>query len=292
MPAGAVSFLTQPPHQHLHPCENAGVSRLNMGSAGVMDTNRTPVMTESNRAGYGNAPSRNNHLESKTIDRSPNSAYGVARTFPWEKQAASKPSSSAPVNRSNGASANKSIAPKTVERGPNSSMGVARSFPWEKADARNNSSTNSNHGSYTSSSNSGVVPSHTPTYRETTNSTPAASSSNYSNKSQKSSGGKSARGFFSISATPKTVSGSSGNSAWVPRSNTTTSSSGSSYNSTPAQKTNVRSIRSQYNSNNRDVQQQKRLEQQRLNNGGYRAPTGHRALPPEERKQVNWARFR
>ena len=53
-----------------------GVSRWNMGSSGFMDSNKTPVMTESNRGAFGNS--------AKNVDRGPNSQYGVARKMPWD----------------------------------------------------------------------------------------------------------------------------------------------------------------------------------------------------------------
>jgi len=65
---------------------DSGVSRMNMGSAGIIDTNSSPVMTESNRGAYGTKS--HVHLDggsTKSVDRGPNSKYGVLRKMPWDK---------------------------------------------------------------------------------------------------------------------------------------------------------------------------------------------------------------
>jgi len=59
---------------------------MNMGSAGIIDTNSSPVMTESNRGAYGTKS--HVHLDggsTKSVDRGPNSKYGVLRKMPWDK---------------------------------------------------------------------------------------------------------------------------------------------------------------------------------------------------------------
>lgn len=70
---------------------DASVSKLNNGSFGVMEStaNRHP-MTETNRAEYARATQSRRASGPQIVDRGPNSAYGVMREMPWEKPADSR----------------------------------------------------------------------------------------------------------------------------------------------------------------------------------------------------------
>ena len=69
------------------PNPDAGVSKLNMGSSGVMDTSRSKPMTEANRASYGKSSSSGGSRSGapKTVSRDPMSQNGVLRKFAWEQ---------------------------------------------------------------------------------------------------------------------------------------------------------------------------------------------------------------
>jgi len=62
-----------------------GVSKMNMGSAGVMNTSTSKVMTEANRGSYGaSGPKTGVAGATKTVSRDPMSQNGVLRKFAWE----------------------------------------------------------------------------------------------------------------------------------------------------------------------------------------------------------------
>lgn len=65
---------------------NSTVSKLNMGSAGVMDTTRSAHVDVANRGSFGAKASGNSHASApKTISRDPMSQHGVLRKFAWEQ---------------------------------------------------------------------------------------------------------------------------------------------------------------------------------------------------------------
>lgn len=65
---------------------SASVSKLNMGSAGVMDTSRSKPVTEANRGSFGAKGSSGSAAgATKTVSRDPMSQNGVLRKFAWEQ---------------------------------------------------------------------------------------------------------------------------------------------------------------------------------------------------------------
>ena len=63
---------------------SGSVSKLNMGSAGVMDKPSSAVVTEANRATFAQSASGNKGT-TNTVSRGPDTQYGVLRKMPWEK---------------------------------------------------------------------------------------------------------------------------------------------------------------------------------------------------------------
>jgi len=64
---------------------DASISKMNMGSAGVMDTSRSKPVTEANRASFGTKGSSGGAGAAKTVSRDPMSQNGVLRKFAWEQ---------------------------------------------------------------------------------------------------------------------------------------------------------------------------------------------------------------
>ncbi|CAK9035983.1 Myophilin, partial [Durusdinium trenchii] len=64
---------------------NGSISKLNAGSYGTMEStvSRQP-MQEANRASYAKTWSRKSQGATSSVDRGPNSQYGVSRRMPWE----------------------------------------------------------------------------------------------------------------------------------------------------------------------------------------------------------------
>lgn len=66
---------------------SGSVSKLSMGSAGVMDTSRTAHVDVANRGSFGATPSSSKTYAgaTKTVSRDPMSQNGVLRKFAWEQ---------------------------------------------------------------------------------------------------------------------------------------------------------------------------------------------------------------
>ncbi|GBG31358.1 Calponin-1 [Hondaea fermentalgiana] len=112
--------------------DDASVSKLNMGSYGVMDTPHRAVVSESNRAGFASGGQNPN----AGVSRLNNGSYGVMRAT----------SERSPMTESNRAqfarqgSMPSNPAPRTVQRGPNSAYGVMREMSWERPSSSASSS--------------------------------------------------------------------------------------------------------------------------------------------------------
>jgi hypothetical protein len=108
-----------------------GVSKLNMGSAGVMDTSRNAHVNEANRGSFGSKSSGGTLPITSGVSKLNMGSAGVMDR-----------SRSTPVNEANRGSfgkaaptANKPQPGNTssVARGPNTQSGVMRKMPWEKS---------------------------------------------------------------------------------------------------------------------------------------------------------------